>query len=209
MIAFLRGRVSILYDDAVVVDVGGVGYRVHVPASTRANLPRPGGEVFLHTHLIVREDGPQLYGFLSAEELEVFVLLINVGGVGPRVALSVLSALSPERFRSAVVAEDVAALMAVPGVGRKTAQRIVLELKDRISVSNAWLVSEDTVAGLEEEVVDALISLGYNRSEARSAVRAAAVELGKVTVLEELVRASLSVLDRTGRLSGGLKGGKK
>ncbi|MZP30946.1 Holliday junction branch migration protein RuvA [Heliobacterium undosum] len=132
MIAFLRGRLAGLGDDCLLLDVAGVGYRVFVPATMLSALPRAGREILIHTFYHTREDQVSLYGFLTEEELEFFRLLLEVSGVGPKVGLAILSAYSAVEVQRAIIAEDVLALTRIPGIGRKTAQRLVIELRDKL-----------------------------------------------------------------------------
>ncbi len=139
MISFLRGTVAELLPMRLIIEAGGVGYDVHIPLSTYDKLPPPGSEAKVLTHLQVREDAHVLYGFATAEERDLFLLLLNnVSGVGPKLALAVLNGITPVRFRGLVVAGDIAALSQVKGVGKKTAERIVVELRDKVGVSAAW-----------------------------------------------------------------------
>lgn len=203
MIAFLRGRVAAAEADALVIDVGGVGYRVNVTAGCAAALRGSGDEVQLHTHMIVREDEFQLYGFVTTEELTAFMLLLGVNGVGPKAALAVLSSLTPRGLGRALALEDVSALTRVPGVGKKTAQRMILELKEkfaRLAPGLEVAVPQDIgqPAGLPEEAVAALMALGYSAAEAREAVGRAGrnIETGD---LQELIRAALRMLDQSAK----------
>ena len=164
MIAFLDGRIAEKAADRVVLDVGGVGYEVLVPVSTAAALPNVGRTTRVFTRMHVRDDAMQLFGFASADERSLFDLLITVNGVGPKVALAFLSALAPDALRRAVLAGDVAALTIVPGVGKKVAQRVALDLKDRLG---------GDVVVLEGPLVDvreALLSLGLSPQEASEAI---------------------------------------
>jgi holliday junction DNA helicase RuvA len=174
MIAFLRGRLHDKRAGRVVLDVHGVGYEVHVPHSTFGRLAEPGEEaaLFIHTH--VREDAISLFGFATAFELEAFELLIGISGIGPRLALAVLSGLEPAELARAVQTGDTARLRAIPGVGRKTAERIGLELKDRLLVPEVQAVPvESGSADLKRDLLSALLNLGYHRSFAEKAVEAA------------------------------------
>lgn len=189
MIASLRGRVGAVAQSAVVVDVGGVGYLVNVPASVLAGL-RAGEAVSLLTHLVVREDSMTLYGFSSADQRDVFQALIGVTGVGPKIALAVLSAFEPDALRRAVAAGDVDALTTVPGIGKRGAQRMVLELRERLVASAEVAAAPGSKVA---EVREALASLGYSPSELRGVIdRVAASE----APVEELVRAALRELSR-------------
>ena len=168
MIAGLRGKLEARGADYAIVNVGGVSFRVHLPTSTLATLGAIGEEVHLHTHLYIREDVMALYGFASAEELGLFQMLITVSGVGPRLALALLSALNPERLASAIASGNADLLTEVPGVGKRMAERLVVELKGKLE---GWAgVAAAPIAAVNAEVVAALRSLGYSASEAASAV---------------------------------------
>jgi holliday junction DNA helicase RuvA len=176
MIAYLSGRVAGVTSDSVVVDVGGVGYRVFVPGRDLAGLVE-GDPAMLHTHLLVRESEVALFGALDRATLELFLLLLGVNGVGPRLALAMLSTWPADVLAGAIAAEDVAALTRVPGVGRKTAERVVVDLRGRLG---AWSSAGGLPGGLggpapaDVDVETALIALGYSAAEARRAVAAAA-----------------------------------
>ncbi len=171
MIAFLRGRVLSGSGDYVVVDVNGIGLRVQVTEKVRESLPRTGQTIELHTHMNVHENDISLYGFGTEEELALFRVLLGVSGVGPRTAMAMLSAFSPESLRSAISAGDVAALSRTPGIGRRTAERLVLDLKGKLGPA---LSSAGAPTGSIEndEVVAALMALGYSQQEAVSALAA-------------------------------------
>jgi len=183
-IARLRGVVEESGADWLLVFVGGVGLRVQVPASTAEALGRQGENVVLHTHLHLREDAVALYGFASAEDLRLFEMLIGVSGVGPRGALSLLSALGAEGLSDAVAAGDVPRLQQVPGIGQKMAARLVLELKGKLVGRAAAAVS----TGRDDEVVAALVGLGYTQAEAQAAVASVPSD-GSISVEERLRRA--------------------
>ena len=197
MISFLHGKLVDALPTQVTVDVHGVGYEVLIPLSSFDKLPAPGGEVRLLTHLAVREDAHVLYGFMSAAERELFRLLINtVSGIGPKIALNVLSGMNPVAFRGAVANGDVKALSSISGVGRKTAERIVVELKDKIGAAGAWEASSAAralSAGDQRlhDAVLALMALGFKQPEAHETVRGAQAMLGEQATVEELVRAGL------------------
>lgn len=169
MIGFLRGRLAARGADGCLVDVGGVGYRVHCSAATLASLPPEGAEVRLYTHTHVREDALALFGFSTEAEQRMFELLIGVSGVGPRVALSVCGAFSPEELRRTLVAGDAAALAAVPGIGKKTAQRILLDLKEKLALPDLEVVSG--APDLLAQARSALENLGYSPAEVREALQ--------------------------------------
>ena len=176
MIAHLRGRILEKQPTRVVVDVAGVGYDVAVPLSTFYGLGEPGAEVALCVHTHVREDALALYGFATALELDLFNRLISISGIGPKLALAVLSGIEPPDLVAAIERGDVARLTAIPGVGKKTSERIVLELKDRLPRAEHTSVPEGGVAepsAMKDDVLSALMNLGYHRPLAEKAVEAA------------------------------------
>jgi holliday junction DNA helicase RuvA len=197
MISYLSGQLIESLPTKITVDVHGVGYEVLIPLSSFQKLPKPGEQVKLLTHLVIREDAHVLYGFSTAEEREVFqVLITTVSGIGPKTALNILSGLNPTAFRGAVANGDVRALSQISGVGKKTAERIVVELRDKFGAAGAWQASSAKHGLTPEEqrindAVLALMALGYAQAEAHDTVRAAAATLGSSAPLEELVRASL------------------
>ncbi|MGB9803925.1 Holliday junction branch migration protein RuvA [Desulfofundulus sp.] len=194
MIAFLSGKLVEIHEDSIVIDVHGVGYLVRIPLSMVSQLPPEGHPVRLYTHFLWREDGPALFGFSSRAELETFRRLLNVAGVGPRVALSILSVVTPAALSRAVAEENENLLTAVPGVGRKTARRIILELKDKLGdVTSVVGGSENTED--EGEAVAALMALGYGEVESRRAVRQVRQQVASGTT-EDLLRSALQWLGR-------------
>jgi holliday junction DNA helicase RuvA len=197
MISFLHGKLVDALPTQVTVDVNGVGYDALIPLSSFDKLPQPGSDVKLLTHLAVREDAHVLYGFMTAPERELFRMLINtVSGIGPKIALNVLSGMNPVAFRGAVASGDVKSLSQISGVGKKTAERIVVELRDKIGAAGAWEASSAarTLSASDQKINDAvlaLMALGFKQPEAHESVRAAQVMLGEATGVEELVRAAL------------------
>jgi holliday junction DNA helicase RuvA len=197
MISFLNGKLVEALPTQVTVDVGGVGYEVLIPLSSFDKLPPPGGAVKLLTQLIVREDAHTLYGFASAVERDLFRLLINnVSGIGPKTALNILSGMNPVAFRGAVATSDVKALSQISGVGKKTAERIVVELRDKVGAAGAWEAASAarTLSAADQRINDAvlaLMALGFKQVEAHDSVRAAQAVLGETATVEELVRAAL------------------
>lgn len=190
MISGIEGELTARGADWVTVNVHGMSFRVYAPTSTISVLGNIGDNVFLHTHLHVKEDSLALFGFSSAEELRMFQLLIGVSGIGPKVALALLSALSPERLALAVISENEAVLSSVPGVGKKTAGRVVLELKGKFEQPDAAMPYP------HEDVKSALISLGYSAAEAMSAV--AGIPGQPNLTLEEKIRLALQHFAQTG-----------
>jgi len=201
VITFLEGLLRSSLPTHAVVDVHGVGYEVFVPLSTYEALPAVGDKVHLLTQLIVREDSHTLYGFTSDEERDLFRLLVqHVSGVGPKLACAVLSGMPVKMFKTAVVDGDITTLSKISGLGKKTAERIVLELKDKLGVTASWegsSPSASTPIGSERQVNDtvlALVTLGYKQPEAIKAVRACIKDLGDQVEAEALLRASLKRL---------------
>lgn len=197
MISFLHGKLVTALPTQVVLDVSGVGYEALIPLSSFNKLPEPGGEVTLLTHLAIREDAHVLYGFMTAGERELFRLLIHtVTGIGPKIALNILSGIAVTAFRGAVANGDVKALSQISGVGKKTAERIVVELRDKVGAAGAWEAASDR-RGLSEadqkinDAVLALLALGFKQDEAHKSVQAALAMRGDSATVEDLVRASL------------------
>ena len=199
MIAHLRGRIFAKQPNRVVVDVSGVGYDVFVPLSTFYGLGDVGAEVSMRIHTHVREDALVLYGFSTTLEQDLFERLISVSGIGPKVALSVLSGIEPHELIRAVELKDVTRLTAIPGVGKKTAERIVLELTGRLPLSRAGAAAADEAppgpAGVRDDVLSALVNLGYHRPLAEQAV-AAAVKTAPDGGFERTLKQALRELAR-------------
>ena len=197
MITFLHGKLVEALPTKLTVDVNGVGYEALIPLSSYDKLPQPGQEVKLLTHLVVREDAHILYGFMSAAERDLFRLLINtVSGIGPKIALNILSGISVTAFRGAVANGDVKSLSQVSGVGKKTAERIVVELRDKVGVAGAWEASsaQRALSPSDQKLNDAvlaLMALGFKQVEAHDSVRKVQNTLGPVATVEDLVRACL------------------
>ncbi len=205
MIGRLEGVLREKTPARLLVDVGGVGYEVWIPLSTFTELPDEGKVVALRIHTHVREDAIQLFGFASSRERSVFELLIRISGIGPRLAIGVLSGIAPDRLLQAARAADVATLRGVPGIGPKTAERIVMELRERASELlrseelGATSGSPDALAAggpAAEQALSALLNLGYPRPQAQRVVEEAVAEVGDGAALEALVRAALRRLSR-------------
>ncbi len=188
MISHLRGQIRARGGDFVVLDVSGVGFRVRVPASTLETLGEVGSTAELATHLHVREDDLALFGFATPEELDLFELLLTVSGIGPKAALGILSAAPPATIRAAIAQNNLDVLTGIPGIGKKTAQRLVLELKSKMAGSEAEL---GEVSPLDQEVVAALVNLGYSAAEAQRAARAVPAS---EKLVEDRIRAALRYL---------------
>lgn len=199
MISYIRGELAAFDEDKVIVDVGGVGYGIFLSGQAMGALPGAGKEVKLYTYLNVKEDAMQLFGFLTRDDLKVFKLIIGVNGIGPKGALGILSVLSPDDLRYAVVSNDVKAISAAPGVGKKTAEKLILELKDKLSLedvlehgmeqSGAGSAADQGSTGIQNEAVQALAALGYGSTESLKAVRQ--VELLDGMKVEELLKQAL------------------
>ena len=190
MIGRLRGRVVEVDGAVAVVDVGGVGYEVEVTTSAAAMLATATAEVVVHTHMVVRDDGQALFGFASVPERDLFRSLIKVSGIGPKLALSLLSSVAPDVFASAIASGDVAAITRVPGIGKKTASRLVIELRDRVGELATGALSGAGPNAETREAVLALVSLGYRENAAARVVGEVVQALGTVAV-EDLVKEAL------------------
>ena len=201
MIAYVRGRVDWIGENSVVVEAGGIGYEIYMTgaALSRLSVDR---EVKIQTYFQVREDAMQLFGFLSRDELEVFRLLLGVSGIGPKAALGILGSIAPDDLRFAVLSDDVKTIQAAPGVGKKTAQKLILELKDKFRLEDAFehkleasLTSEELPEDLEDsrkEAILALAALGYGRTEAARAV--GKVEGAAGLSVEEILKKALKYM---------------
>jgi Holliday junction DNA helicase RuvA len=197
MITFLHGQLVEALPTRVVVDVNGVGYEALIPLSSYNRLPPPGQPVRLLTQLVVREDAHTLYGFMTVEERDLFRLLVNtVSGIGPKIALNILSGINVTAFRGAVANGDVKALSQISGVGKKTAERMIVELRDKIGMAGAWEASSARrgLSADEQRINDAvlaLVALGFKPAEAQDSIRQAQAMLGLQAPVEDLVRACL------------------
>ncbi len=197
MITFLRGKLVESLPTHVVVDVGGVGYEVLIPLSSFDKLPAPGHDITILTHLAIREDAHVLYGFMAAAERDLFRLLIHtVSGIGPKIALNILSGMNVTALRGAVAAGDVKLLSQINGVGRKTAERIVVELRDKLGkAAEIEAAGSGTTTTAPDQnshdAVLALVALGWKQPDANDAVRAAQALLGPQATADQLVRATL------------------
>jgi len=191
VIASVAGSVAVVQPASVVIEVGGVGLNVACTPQTATGV-RPGETLALHTSLVVREDSLTLYGFTDTEQRDVFELVQTVSGIGPRTALAVLATLSPEQLRQAIGAEDLASLTRVPGIGMKGAQRLVIELKDRLRA----VASDQRPGDASETVRAALVSLGWSSRDADRAIASVVADSGDDAEVAHLLRASLQHLDR-------------
>ncbi len=189
MISRLTGVLAEKAPPGVLIDVNGVGYEVQVPMSTFYNLPELGGRVSLLTQFIVREDAQLLYGFLTATERESFRELVKISGVGPRIALAVLSGLSGDELAKAVAAQDANRLVKVPGIGKKTAERLLLELKGKLAPSLQLPASGGVPSDVRTDIEQALLSLGYSDKEAQAALKQLPADIGVSEGIKQALRA--------------------
>lgn len=197
MIAFLRGKIAEALPQRIIMDVHGVGYEVQVPLSTFDKLnPLPGQELTLRTHLHIRENAQTLYGFATESEKDIFLLLIDrVSGIGPAIAMSILGGLNVDSFKAAVVNGDVRAIACAKGVGKKTAERIILELKDKIGLAATWEAqAQGTTSQAAGDAELALIALGFKQVDARKAIAALLKEEPQATT-DHLIRSALRGLN--------------
>ena len=204
MFAYLIGTVAEVSQESLVLEVNRIGYHIRIPASAVSLLPPVGEEVKIYTYTSVREDAIALFGFLRKDDLEMYRQLINVSGIGPKGALGILSAMKPDALRLAILAGDAKAISKAPGVGSKTAQRLILDLKDKVSLEASLYAlggneeaggTSGSAAGLDDarkEAAEALMALGYTQSEAAGAVRK--VDVKENMTAEEVLKASLRYL---------------
>lgn len=204
MISYIRGELCDIEEQKAIVDVNGVGYGIYMPQQALSLLPPMGQQVKIHTYLNIREDAMQLFGFLTKEDLNVFRLLIGVNGIGPKAGLNILSCLSPDELRFAVLSGDAKAISATPGIGKKTAEKLILELKDKLNIEDMLEHaahggdSEDLASGtdtasntMQAEAVQALTVLGYGSAESLRAVKKSSPECSSV---EDILKEALKFL---------------
>lgn len=199
MIAFIKGELAEITENYAVVEVGGIGYEVYMPSAAIMELPAIGSSIKLYTYLYVREDAINLYGFKSRDDLEMFKLLITVNGIGPKGAVAILSAMSADDIRFAVLAEDVKTLSKAPGIGSKTAGKLILELKDKLKLETAFeqrlenqqakATTTSVVAQKKEEAIQALTVLGYSASDALKIINQ--VDITEDMTSEEILKQCL------------------
>ncbi len=203
MYAYLKGTLEEIAEDAVVVEVGNIGYNVRVSATTTQGLPGIGSEVKIYTYTLVREDAFTLYGFLTKDDLEIFKKLITVNGIGPKGGLAILSVMNADALRFAIMAGDAKSIAKAPGVGNKTAERVILDLRDKISLEDTLLglgepVVMASAAGggadnvMKREAIEALVALGYSASDATNAVKR--VEVDENSTVEGILKAALKFM---------------
>jgi Holliday junction DNA helicase RuvA len=195
MIAHLRGRLLAKHPNQAIVDVGGVGYDVTISVPTFSDLPASGGEVSLHIHTHVREDALALYGFLNMAEKQLFEKLLTVSGIGPKLAITILSGMPADEMIRAIRGNDVGKLTRIPGIGKKTAERMVLELRDKLpKEAFGESTQPPALSVVEEDVLSALVNLGYQRAAAERAL--AVAQNGKASSFDALFRESLAALSK-------------
>ncbi len=201
MVSYIRGTLSAVEEDKIIVDVNGVGYGIFMPGQSMGMLPTIGEEVKIHTYLNVREDAMQLFGFLTRDDLRIFKLVIGVSGIGPKGGLSILSQLSPDDLRFAVLANDAKAISAAQGIGKKTAEKLIIELKDKLSVEDIlerkidageYVRASESTGGVQAEAVQALTALGYGSTESMRAVKKA--EITEDMTVEEVLKQALKYM---------------
>ncbi|RHS88714.1 Holliday junction branch migration protein RuvA [Clostridium sp. AM42-4] len=205
MFSYIKGTLEEYWEDTVVIESGGIGWNIHVPLSVLDRLPHVGEQMKVYTSFQVKEDSMTLYGFLSRQDLKMFNQLLGVNGIGPKAALGILSSLTPDDLRMAIMAEDAKAIAKAPGIGPKTAKRVILDLKDKISMDDVLPLqfaggqAEANVAaaasgvdGAGKEAIEALVALGYSPTEATKAVRQ--VEIKEGMNAEAVLKASLKFL---------------
>ncbi len=196
MIAHLRGTLLVKHPNQAIVDTGGVGYDVTISVPTFSELPSAGTEVALHIHTHVREDALSLYGFLRLAEKQLFEKLLTVSGIGPKLAITILSGMPADEMVGAIRGGDVARLTRIPGIGKKTAERMVLELRDKLPAAGAAEVSVPQATPTEEDVISALVNLGYQRAAAEKALQAATRAGKSPQNFEAMFREALAALVR-------------
>lgn len=198
MVSYVRGELVAIEEEKVIIDVNGVGFGIFMPAQSMNYLPSIGEEVRLHTYMNVREDAIQLFGFLTKDDLKVFKLVIGVSGIGPKGGLSILSQLSPDDLRFAVMANDSKAIAKAPGIGKKTAEKLIIELKDKLSIedvlnkvddSETFVANTGASNEIQAEAVQALVALGYGNTESMKAVKK--VQMDEHTTVEEVLKLAL------------------
>ena len=202
MISYIRGELAAVEPQKAVVDVGGVGYGVYMSQQALSLLPQPGNEVKLYTYLNVKEDAMQLFGFLTKDDLEIFKLVIGVSGIGPKGGLNILSCMSPDELRFAIMSGDAKAISAAPGIGKKTAEKLILELRDKVDIADVLenaahggssedLSASEGESGMQAEAVQALVALGYGNAESLRAVRKTSPDCQTV---EDILKEALKYL---------------
>ncbi|NLP46974.1 MAG: Holliday junction branch migration protein RuvA [Epulopiscium sp.] len=200
MISYIKGSLVAIEETQIIVEANGIGYQLLIPTSSISRLPSLESQVHIFTHLQVREDGFILYGFLDKEELEIFQQLISVTGIGPKVGIGILSSLTPSEVYFAILGDDIKSLCKAPGIGKKTAQRMILELKDKLSMENMShnlnTKKEKTSQIIKDEAIAALIALGYQRNEAFRVIQN--IKITDRSNVEEVIKEGLKRLTMMG-----------
>lgn len=197
MISFINGKIDMVLENSVIVDNNGIGYQIHMSNLTISKLPQKGETVKLYTYMNVKEDNISLYGFISMEEIRAFNMIISVSGIGPKSALGILATITPHHLMLAIITEDVTVLSKAPGIGKKTAQRLILELKDKIKTKDALqneVTSINTTNNInadKQDAIDALVVLGYSYNEALKTILEIADEGAS---LEDIIKVALKKL---------------
>ncbi|GMQ60017.1 Holliday junction branch migration protein RuvA [Vallitalea sediminicola] len=200
MISYIKGTLEFIGEDFIIIEAGNIGYEIKISMSAMQDLPCIGEEFKMHTYLYVREDAMLLYGFITRDDLEVFKKLITVNGIGPKGALGVLSTITPDELRFAVIADDVKTISKAPGIGKKTAQKLILELKDKLKLKDHIdSISSEIDGGqialtsnAKNDAIAALVSLGYSSTEAVKAVRT--LKITESTTAEDIIKGALGKL---------------
>ena len=202
MIGYLKGEVAGIYDDRIVLEVGGIGYNIFMAASSLDLIEGVGEIIKIYTYLLVREDALSLYGFLTKDDLELYKLLISVNGIGPKGGLALLSVMTSDDLRFAILSGDAKQIGKAPGIGPKTAQRLIIDLKDKVSLQDAFVLKtermadnkeKDNLGVIREEAVEALVALGYSQSDSYRAVRSVGNDVNDV---ESVLKAALSNMSK-------------
>jgi len=181
MISYIKGELVNILADSIIVENNGIGYGMNVPKTVTNQMPQAGTEIKIYTYLYIREDNMSLYGFLTKDDLEVFKLLITVSGIGPKGALGILSTITADELRFAILTGDAKAISKAPGIGKKTAEKLIIELKDKLKIKDISVLESDTEDFLDSEtnsrneVIMALVALGYSQQEALRAIKASAI----------------------------------
>lgn len=202
MISYIRGELAAIEEQKAIVDVNGIGYGVYMPQQSLSLLPPAGTEIKLYTYLNVREDAMQLFGFLTRDDLEIFKLVIGVSGIGPKGGLNILSCMTPDELRFAIMSSDAKAISAAPGIGKKTAEKMIVELRDKVDIETMLdhaahgfqpegLVSQAAENSIQTEAVQALVALGYSSAESLRAVKKVTVSCSTV---EDVLKEALKYL---------------
>ena len=200
MLAYIKGELVASEENKVIIENGGIGYSVFMPLKSLGNLPPNGSTVKIYTYLNVKEDAMQLFGFLTKDDLDVFKLVITVNGIGPKGGLAILSTLTPDELRFAVMEKDVKTISSAPGIGKKTAEKLIIELKDKLSIEDCLKGSDDEAgsavasqdASVQSDAIQALVALGYGSTEALRAVKN--IEVDETTTVEDILKAALKYL---------------